>query len=250
MPSHVTKKRRTSATADAKNKTIPAEGINKPASPSASSSSDSESSTGADTVDLNRASEGSDSEANKYPLSSSPGATDSEDDSNSDDNLSDLLTSTPHPTKKRKRNDPGVFSTTMSKILSSHLTTTARRDPVLVRAKHSAVGVDESKIETKARRVLREEKRKELEKGRVREVVPKDDDEAARKALELEKRLRKTAQRGVIKLFNAVRAAQIKGEEGSRAVKREGVVGLAKREEKVTEMSKQGFLSLIQSGGK
>lgn len=103
---------------------------------------------------------------------------------------------------------------------------------MLVRAKHSAAEIDESKIEAKARRVLREEKRKELEKGRVREVVPKDDDEAAKKALELEKRLRKTAQRGVIKLFNAVRAAQIKGEEGSRVLKSEGVVGIAKREEK------------------
>ncbi|PUU77670.1 Rrp15p-domain-containing protein [Tuber borchii] len=253
MPSHFTKKRKISATADAKKKNIPAE-KRKPASPSASSSpssSDSESTTSAGGVDLNKALEASDSEADEYSLSSSSStsATNSDDGSDSDDNLSDLL-STPHTTKKRKRNDPEVFSTTMSKILSSHLTTTARKDPVLVRSKHSAVEIDESKIEAKARRVLREEKRKELEKGRVREVVPKDDDEAARKALELEKRLRKTAQRGVIKLFNAVRAAQIKGEEGSRVLKSEGVVGIAKREEKVTEMSKQGFLSLIQSGGK
>ncbi|CUS07486.1 unnamed protein product [Tuber aestivum] len=250
MPSHVTKKSKTSATADAKKKSIPAEKMNKPASPSASSPSDSESSAGTGSVDLNNASEDSGSEADGYPLPSSASATNTEDDSDSDDNLSDLLTSTQRPAKKRKRNDPEVFSTTMSKILSSHLTTTARKDPVLVRARHSAAEVDESRIEAKARRVLREERRKELEKGRVREVIPKDDDEAARKALELEKRLRKTAQRGVIKLFNAVRAAQVKGEEGSRAVKREGVVGIVKREEKVTEMSKQGFLSLIQSGGK
>lgn len=78
--------------------------------------------------------------------------------------------------------------------------------------------------------------------------------------------------KGVIKLFNAVRAAQIKGDEASRQVKKKGVVGMANREEKgkafesfglplcrhkltpllniVTEMSKQGFLSLIQAGGK
>jgi len=58
------------------------------------------------------------------------------------------------------------------------------------------------------------------------------DDEAARKALELEKRLREIAQRGVVKLFNAVRAAQTKGEKGGKAVKGEGVVGIEKREEK------------------
>lgn len=70
-----------------------------------------------------------------------------------------------------------------------------------------------------------------------------------------------------MKLFNAVRAAQIKGEEEARRVKQKGVVGMGAREEKggfscspvcgadtdmtiVTEMSKQGFLSLIQAGGK
>ncbi|KAI5842942.1 Rrp15p-domain-containing protein [Morchella snyderi] len=152
--------------------------------------------------------------------------------------------------KKRKRNDPAVFADAMSKILSSHLTTTARKDPVLVRAKKFQENIDESKLEAKARRVLREEKRKELEKGRVKEVVPKDDDEAARKTLEHERKLRKTAQRGVVKLFNAVRAAQIKAEEAQKQVKQKGVVGMTNREEKVTEMSKQGFLSLIQAGGK
>ncbi|RPB03432.1 Rrp15p-domain-containing protein [Choiromyces venosus 120613-1] len=244
MPSHVTKKRKTSATTDVKKKNVSVEKKDKSASPSASEASDSESSTGG--IDINEASgsEASIDNGDEFPLSS-------ENDSDSDsDNLSDIL-STQHPLKKRKRNDPAVFSTTMSKILSSHLTTTARKDPVLVRAKHSAAEIDESKIEAKARRVLREEKRKEMEKGRVRDVVPRDDDEAARRALELEKRLRKTAQRGVVKLFNAVRAAQIKAEEGSRVVKKEGVVGIGKRGEKVTEMSKQGFLSLIQqSGGK
>lgn len=37
---------------------------------------------------------------------------------------------------------------------------------------------------------------------------------------------------GVVKLFNAVRAAQIKGEEASRQVKQKGVVGMGAREEK------------------
>lgn len=48
-------------------------------------------------------------------------------------------------------------------------------------------------------------------------VILKDNDEEARKALEFEKELREMAQRVVIKLFNAVRAVQTKGEEGSRA---------------------------------
>lgn len=102
--------------------------------------------------------------------------------------------------KKRKRNDPAAFSETMSKILSSHLTTKARKDPVLVRAKKFQENIDDSKLEAKARRALKEEKRRELDKGRVKDVVPKTDDEAARKTLEHEKKLRKTAQRGLLLL--------------------------------------------------
>jgi len=67
--------------------------------------------------------------------------------------------------------------------------------------------------------------------------------------MEEEKRLRKTAQRGVVKLFNAVRAAQVKGEEASREARAKGLVGQGRREERVNEMSKKGFLDLIAGGG-
>jgi len=57
--------------------------------------------------------------------------------------------------------------------------------------------------------------------------------------------MKKTAQRGVVRLFNAVRASQIKGEQALLEAK-----GLprAEREEKVKEMSREGFLNLIKSG--
>jgi hypothetical protein len=55
--------------------------------------------------------------------------------------------------------------------------------------------------------------------------------------------MRKTAQRGVVKLFNAIRASQIKAEE---AMGGEGRTG--EREERVKEMSREGFLNLIKSG--
>lgn len=67
--------------------------------------------------------------------------------------------------------------------------------------------------------------------------------------LEKEKQLRKVAQRGVIKLFNAVRAAQIKSAEAERETRRQGFVGVKNREEKVTEMSRKGFLDLIANSG-
>lgn len=140
----------------------------------------------------------------------------------------------------------------MSKILSSHLTTTARKDPILVRSKQAAQQIDDSKLEAKARRLLTMEKKKEMDKDRIKDVIPKGDvdGDEVKVVLEREKALRKVAQRGVVKLFNAVRAAQMKGEEAMSQSKAKGVIGLDTRESKVTEMSKQGFLDLIQTGGK
>ncbi|KAF8537057.1 Rrp15p-domain-containing protein [Trichophaea hybrida] len=182
---------------------------------------------------------------NEYSLASESSADDS------DDSISSLVAAqTQQNKKKRKRNDPEAFSTSMSKILSSHLTTAARKDPVLVRAKQNTDHVDDGKLEAKARRILKEEMRKEKEKGRLRDLVPKDGDAAAGKALEKERALKAIARSGVAKLYNAVRAAQIKGEEAAKGAKKEGVVGMGNRETKVTEMSKQGFLDLIQSAAK
>ena len=66
--------------------------------------------------------------------------------------------------------------------------------------------------------------------------------------IEEEKRLRKTAQRGVVKLFNAVRQAQVRGEEARREAK-VGGGSRGRKEEKVGEMSKKGFLEMVAGGG-
>lgn len=152
-------------------------------------------------------------EVDEFPLS----------DDDSDDSISSLVASHNLQKKKRKRHDPEAFSTSMSKILGSHLTTAARKDPVLVRAKQTAEHVDEGKLEARARRVLKDELRKEKEKGRVRDLVPKDDDEAAGKTLEKEKVLMSIARSGVAKLYNAVRAAQGRG--GSEGCQERGDCG-------------------------
>lgn len=205
------------------------------------------------------------SEEDEYSLASESSGNDS------DDSISSLVEAQHEQKqknkKKRKRHDPEAFSTSMSKILGSHLTTTARKDPVLVRAKQTTDHVNEGKLEAKARRAIKEELRKEREKGRIRDLVPKGDDAAAGQALEKERMLKRIARSGVARLYNAVRAAQIKGEEAAKGAKKEGLVGMSNREAKgefmkfrgntihsianrappVTEMSKQGFLDLIQS---
>jgi fusion and transport protein UGO1 len=157
-------------------------------------------------------------------------------------------------TKRKKRNDPTAFATSISRILSSKLTTTKRSDPVLSRSVAAAAtskALSDSKLEAKARQKLRADRRLALEKGRVRDVLGLERTEESTEAImEKERKLKKTAQRGVVKLFNAVREAQKRGEEARRDALAKGVVGMGNREEKVSEMSKQGFLDLISSGGK
>ncbi|KAF2841228.1 Rrp15p-domain-containing protein, partial [Patellaria atrata CBS 101060] len=175
------------------------------------------------------------------------------EDENIEDSESDNSTSAPGR-KMKKRNDPQAFATSIEKILSSKLSTSKRADPVLSRSKDAALANKEladAKLEAKARHKLREEKRQALDKGRVTDVLGlQSTDTSTAEITEKEKKLRKIAQRGVIKLFNAFRAAQVKGEQAAREARKQGVVGLDKKQEKVTEMSKKGFLDLIAGGGK
>ncbi|KAF4581825.1 hypothetical protein GQ602_006449 [Ophiocordyceps camponoti-floridani] len=159
---------------------------------------------------------------------------------------------------KSKRNDPSAFATSLSKILSTKLSSSKRPDPVLARsaaAHEASKAVVDTALEAKARRHLKEQKRKALEKGRVKDVLlatNKVDGEpsvSTAEVLRRERNLRDVAKRGVIKMFNAVRAAQIKATEADKAAKKSGVIGTDRRKEKINELSKKGFLELIASGG-
>jgi fusion and transport protein UGO1 len=157
------------------------------------------------------------------------------------------------PNKKKKRNDPTAFATSISKILNTKLTTTKRADPVLSRSRDASKAskeLAESRLEAKARHKIRTERREALEKGRIKDVLGLENSEMSTQVImETEKKLRKTAQRGVVKLFNAVREAQRRGEDAKKDALKQGIVGMGAREEKVSEMSKKGFLELIASGG-
>ena len=59
----------------------------------------------------------------------------------------------------------------------------------------------------KTRRVVCADVSKQLEKGRMNGVMPKGDNEAARKAFRRKKRIREIVQIGAVKLPNTVRAA-------------------------------------------
>ncbi|KAL4801587.1 Rrp15p-domain-containing protein [Aspergillus unguis] len=171
------------------------------------------------------------------------------DDSDDDDADSDdsLPAESIGKRKVPKRNDPSAFSTSISKILATKLPTSARADPVLSRSKtvtQTTTQQAEDKLDNAARAKLRAEKKEELDRGRVRDVRGIATGQAGAVAEE-EKRLRKIAQRGVVKLFNAVRAAQVRGEEAAKEERKKGTVGMGEREKAVNQVSKQGFLDLI-----
>ena len=201
--------------------------------------------------------DGADDEArdtNPAPELSDSGDDDSDSDNGSEDSDDVSETSTNNPRKVRKRNDPEAFATSISKILNSKLTTKNRSEPILARsiaAQKTNQALSDHKLTEKAHRKLLAEKKAAMEKGRVKDVLGLDRaDVSTADIVAEEKRLKRTAQKGVIKLFNAVRAAQVKAEIAQKEVQKAGVVGMGKREEKVQEMSKQGFLDMIAGGGK
>ena len=161
--------------------------------------------------------------------------------------------------KGRKKNDNSAFATSLTKILGTKLSTSKRADPVLSRsieAHEASRQMLDNALEAKAKKQLRDQKRRAFEKGRVKDVLVATTNErtgelesTTAEIMETERRLRKTAQRGVVKLFNAVRAAQVAGTEAEKGTRKAGIIGMGRREEKVNELSKKGFLDLIASGG-
>lgn len=194
--------------------------------------------------------------------------TSSNSNSDSDPDTHNHLRSGTNNTKISKRNDPSAFANSISAILSSRLTSTKRADPVLARSTIAAQANSEiaaARLEAQAKGKLREGRIANLEKGRVKDVLLGSDalndrcisnkhsmidinmNEAVSNAghtlqerQELEKRLRKTAQRGVVKLFNAVREAQLRAEE---AGKERG--GRSRKEIRAGQMSREGFLEMV-----
>lgn len=202
-------------------------------------------------------------------LDDEPSTDEEADGGHSEDAQDDSARPTNKRPSKSKRNDPEAFSTSISKILGTKISGKNRADPVLARssdARSRARQVLDEDLDRKARRKLREQKQRAMEKGRVRDVlvatngtfsnvnpvtgqVMADGETTAAEVLATEKRLRKVAQRGVVQLFNAFRTAQVKAAEAERVARKQGVIGMDNKKDKVTEMSKKGFLDLIASGG-
>ncbi|KAI4596802.1 hypothetical protein KJ359_005145 [Pestalotiopsis sp. 9143b] len=160
---------------------------------------------------------------------------------------------------KSKRNDPTAFATSLQKILGTKLSTARRSDPVLSRsvdAQKASKEIIDAALEAKARKQMRAQKLAAQEKGRVKDVIIGSRDNATGELemstgaiRENEKHLRRAATRGVKEVFNAFLRAQQAGMDAESQSKRDGFTGVEGRKEKVSEMSRKGFLDLIANGG-
>ena len=159
------------------------------------------------------------------------------------------------PRKKKSKNskhDDGAtgFSAAVNAILSSHLKAYDRKDPIMARNKKVLKQSESEKLEYKAKKALLAEKKKLLGKARKTDIIPiasgEDRSENIRKVLEKETALRKIAQKGAVKLFNAILATQVKTEKEVS----ENLSEIKNKEEKkelVTEVAKEKFLDLVKA---
>lgn len=147
-------------------------------------------------------------------------------------------------TKKRKRKtnegEANIFASALTNLADT--ATAAKNLEILPQANKS---LKKHRLQLKAQKVLRDEAKHKEDIGRVRDVVSgwampstvikKVDGEDLQNAegdvdsgAGKEKRLRKVAQKGVVRLFNAILAAQ-KAESGAKVVDKEKDKGLGKQ---------------------
>ena len=154
--------------------------------------------------------------------------------------------------KKSKHDDGSAdFSSAVTAILSSHLKAYDRKDPILARNKKVLKKNESDKLESKARKALATEKKKLLNKTRKKDILPivsadNENGEEIRKVIEKETKLRKIAQKGVVKLFNAILSTQVKTEK-EVSTSLGGVKNKQEREQLITEVSKEKFFDLVKA---
>lgn len=171
----------------------------------------------------------------------------SSDEEDSDDEEDDDNENLPKLKKRKKNKDDGSesFANAVNAILGSKLKAYDRKDPILARSKQTIKKAESEKLEAKARRELLAEKKKVYDKDRVKDLLPQDDS-TAREVLEYERKLKKIAQRGVVRLFNVVMSTQTRT---TSEVSKTKVLGQDQKDKLISEVSKEKFFDLIKAAG-
>ncbi|ORX74954.1 Rrp15p-domain-containing protein [Linderina pennispora] len=131
--------------------------------------------------------------------------------------------------KKSKKHDADAqeFSTILTSILGQ---TTPSAAPIMAKDRTREQQIKDELLSYRARKALVHEKRMLLSKDRV---IP------TMEGFDYERKLRKVATRGVVKLFNVVKAQQTELDQIETIPSR--------RTERVAEMSKSKFVDLLKA---
>ncbi|KAF8529436.1 Rrp15p-domain-containing protein [Gautieria morchelliformis] len=185
-------------------------------------------------------------------MTGSEGGSDGTETTDTETEIAQRRTEKSRKTMKRKRRatSPSRFGAALESLLST-------RGPDGVAAPMSlkpGVGrrQKEEKLERGARKVLAGEKKEREEKGRVKDVI-------GGWGVEGERALRKVAQRGVIKLFNAVQQSQAEAEQTSKGAKAQRGKGKAtlpapdperndKKKKTKSGLDEDSFMGMIRAG--
>ncbi|CUM49295.1 uncharacterized protein AC631_03909 [Debaryomyces fabryi] len=185
-----------------------------------------------------------DDEADIDGVSSGDEAEDSEENTDSSDYDDDEI-----PKMKKKKNlDDGSesFANAFNAIVGSRLKAYNRKDPILAKNKTTLKKLESDKLEAKAKRLILSEKKQLHDKHRIKNLLPSaSEPEKVRTIIQNERQLKKVAQKGVVRLFNAVLSTQLKT---NQEIGKEQV-GQTKKEELMNEISKEKFLDLVQAAG-
>lgn len=182
-------------------------------------------------------------------VSSDEEAEDSEEDAEEDADSSDYDDDEIPKMKKKKNLDDGSesFANAFNAIVGSRLKAYNRKDPILAKNKTTLKKLESDKLEAKAKRLILSEKKQLHDKHRIKNLLPSaNEPEKVRTIIQNERQLKKVAQKGVVRLFNAVLSSQIKT---NQEIGKEQV-GQTKKEELMNEISKEKFLDLVQAAGK
>lgn len=172
---------------------------------------------------------------------------DEEDDDDDDEEDDDEDIKAELPKKKKKKQDDGSesFASAFENIIGSRLKAYDRDAPIMARNKTPMKQLESDKLEAKAKRAILAEKKQLQDKHRIKNLLPSSEEpEKVRRIIDHERKLKKTAQKGVVRLFNAVLSTQVRT---NQSINKEQA-GQTKKQELFNEMSKEKFLDLVQSG--
>lgn len=160
-----------------------------------------------------------------------------DDNDEDEDDLEGISAAASGLKKVSKKNTEEKMAEAMSRILGSSLRKADADMPILAKSRGVERKLEEEKLEAKARKAISNEKKRLANKDRVKPDYT---------GMEYEKKLRKVATRGVVQLFNAIKAQQKTTDELTEKIR----PITTNDKDKVASLTKKSFLDLLKSGAK